>query len=956
MRALTFLLVLTAGCRAENATKNATANATGAATSTLVELDEKKPRRRPKKTAEKTLDQLLEQLFEANSVQSAAAATPAQKKKRRKKAKDLDVSDDSESLEAFVNKLLASDKDDKDDAVSKIFGAGDLAGLEAELSKQARELADLLKPTKTKKNSGFRTVEISTEDLAKLFPSANDQKVQVQLGDGQVFTVDFDGDIQKSILQKSKKNPVPTVAAFLESVSGRQTDNFDFPCSTEPCAGVCIVGSGSRYIDGWYARGPCAGEVCTYIQGDVTLSQFTQPSGTSHWFVSNERNPETPSDDVDYLRTIKAGASQKPPEARSAWGIVDRASTVAHAELTEEEARIIASDWPTRAPFVLRAQRGTVCQDALEKLSGEDVPALLDALLDGSAEGLKRVERALSRLAKPESWKSIAATWLLKVLDDGTLEDILDGADAQYREDVLVLAAVGVAVLTAFLMLALWLGRRVLFENVDRPFFDQRENDDILGVAPTPQIGGEGWASESEDDEPREVTFDPVPRTEWRAVLRRFEGHFVVPVALLLLMILREAAATPSQLTSAFVSAYQKHPRVVVALALNASLRFALSVVALTRHIISWVGADDWRGATKAAGDEALWLMAIALARDLRKGEDGLDESLRDAFLGALVAGAVALVAKLCRARAARLALDEPLEASYAAVYKRVRAHLVLLLCVLLLEGFVVGASVYYFRTMETGAFWRYSLPRKLRAAALCARTVSRTTQVFLHVCCTLIFGKDAMLVSALRRPTREAFALEWRFHARAKPSPRRAVASYYCELWCHCIELVVALAWYGYELIRGALEPTAGSVLFSLYAQHAFGKLRAKVAYHREWLQLNTRAKDERALFVPASEAVVERYDDICVICHDNFEVDGARRLRRTTPIKLPRCAHLLHRGCLEVCLENAHRTLRPLVCPICTAPMRRGEAAPEPVVAPGPDLPVVGDFAAAAPEEEVE
>ena len=99
-------------------------------------------------------------------------------------------------------------------------------------------------------------------------------------------------------------------------------------------------------------------------------------------------------------------------------------------------------------------------------------------------------------LAKPESWKSIAATWLLKVLDDdGTLEDILDGADAQYREDVLVLAAVGVAVLTAFLMLVLWLGRRVLFDNVDRPFFDQRENDDILGVAPTPQIGGDGRRS-----------------------------------------------------------------------------------------------------------------------------------------------------------------------------------------------------------------------------------------------------------------------------------------------------------------------------------------------------------------------------------------------------------------------------------------------------------------------------
>ena len=145
MRALTFLLVLAAGCRAETATKNATANATGAATSTLVELDEKKPRRRPKKTTdEATLDQLLEQLFEANSVTSAAAATPSQKKKRRRKAKELDVSDDSESLEVFVNKLLASDNDEKDDAFSKLFGAGDLAGLEAELSKQARERAELL--------------------------------------------------------------------------------------------------------------------------------------------------------------------------------------------------------------------------------------------------------------------------------------------------------------------------------------------------------------------------------------------------------------------------------------------------------------------------------------------------------------------------------------------------------------------------------------------------------------------------------------------------------------------------------------------------------------------------------------------------------------------------------------------------------------------------------------------
>ena len=73
-------------------------------------------------------------------------------------------------------------------------------------------------------------------------------------------------------------------------------------------------------------------------------------------------------------------------------------------------------------------------------------------------------------------------------------------------------------------------------------------------------------------------------------------------------------------------------------------------------------------------------------------------------------------------------------------------------------------------------------------------------------------------------------------------------------------------------------------------------------------------------------------------------------------------------------MCLANAHRTLRPLVCPICTAPMRRREPEPEEMTPAerlaylrsrgvvvegpepaGPDLPVVGDFAV-APEEEVE
>lgn len=1010
------VLLLIAGCAAENTTTNATDNATGAATSTLVELDAAgpKPRRRPKKpTTEeaddaKTLEQLLARLFEDNTIRATATDTISTKapppKKKRRRPKTLDVTNEDESLDEFVAKLLASDdslEEDLSATLAKLFAGDDLA---EELSRQARELAALLKAAPAKNE--VRTVQVSQADLEKLFPRQEklgdlltftarneERKHRVDQGDALQRFVDagvgeetYDSwiagtlqslvdvafkkesaDLRASLenLRKSQNSQVPVAAALLELVAGTTDgETFDFPCPHgAPCAGACVVGSGSRCVDGWYPYDPVRG----FARGDVTVSRFTQPGGESHWFISNERDPATASDDVDYLRTIKAAAAARPPEARSAWGIVDRASTVAHAQLGEEEARRIAADWPTRAPFVLLAARGAVCANALEKLRGEDVPGLLDGLLDGSKEGAKRVEDALARVSRQplfRPWKELAANWLLKVLDDGTLEDILEDTDAQFREDVLVLAAVGVAIIVTVLAIALWLGRRIVFENVERPFFDAREDrEDTLGVPPAPQIRGEGWASESDEEaEVQEVSFDAPPSVAWWSLVRSFDGHCAVPVALLLAVTLREAASTSSSLASAFLGAYQRRPYVVVALALDACRRLALAGVALTRRIIAAVGAEDWRQATKAAGDEAVWLMAIALARDQR------DESLRDAVCGALLAGTAALLAKLCRAKAARLAADAPLlQPSYAAAYHRVRAHLLLLVCVGVLEGVVVAASVYFFRTRcHVGASWRACLSQKLRAAALCARTVSRTTQVFLHQCCSLLFGRDRMLVAAVYGRW-DAFAATLRRHAATKPNPRRAVASYYCEFSCNSVELVVAMTWYAAELVRGALEPTAGSVLFSLYAQHAFGRLRAKIAYHRDWRAQNARAKDDRALFEPATDDVVTSYDDICVICHDGFEVPtGSRRLTRDTPIQLPRCAHILHRQCLEVCLENAHRTLRPLICPICTAPMRRPDSAPEEAIAPddaapedevAPDLPVVGDFAAAAaPEDELE
>ena len=85
------------------------------------------------------------------------------------------------------------------------------------------------------------------------------------------------------------------------------------------------------------------------------------------------------------------------------------------------------------------------------------------------------------------------------------------------------------------------------------------------------------------------------------------------------------------------------------------------------------------------------------------------------------------------------------------------------------------------------------------------------------------------------------------------------------------CIE--PSWRWRGYELIRGALEPTAGSVAF-LHATAAW-EAAAKVTTPRG-AQLNTRAKDERALFVLASEAVVEGTTTFASSANAT-EVDGA-------------------------------------------------------------------------------
>ena len=207
--------------------------------------------------------------------------------------------------------------------------------------------------------------------------------------------------------------------------------------------------------------------------------------------------------------------------------------------------------------------------------------------------------------------------------------------------------------------------------------------------------------------------------------------------------------------------------------------------------------------------------------------------------------------------------------------------------------------------------------------------------------------GEDADAAAARRK---RAFS-ERRAKISARDDSAFEVASYYVEFVADVAEMAFILAWYAVELISGSLELSAGSMLFSVYAQQAHARLRARFAVHREWAAMR-RDLDARSLFQPASDDTIRTYDDICVICHDDFKVSETKKLRGSTPVKLPRCTHLIHKSCLQVCLKHAHSTFKPMTCPICREPCRRpGPKDPprppprDPDPAPAPDPAPVPD-----------
>ena len=208
-----------------------------------------------------------------------------------------------------------------------------------------------------------------------------------------------------------------------------------------------------------------------------------------------------------------------------------------------------------------------------------------------------------------------------------------------------------------------------------------------------------------------------------------------------------------------------------------------------------------------------------------------------------------------------------------------------------------------------------------MQVVALAARTSKRTTQALGHclalACCEWPPQLVRLCSSANNNNNaRPSSATELRRRRQAF-----AVASYYVEMGMDVLEQGAVVLLYVAGVLLGGLKLSAGSVLISVYAQQTHAQLRAKLRQHAEWRRVR-KALDTRTLFRVAAQEDVTRHDDICCICHDTFAlVSGGgrgggddddqndatqRTLGKDTPVALPRCAHLLHKGCLQLYLDN--------------------------------------------------
>lgn len=725
---------------------------------------------------------------------------------------------------------------------------------------------------------------------------------------------------------------VETIAAALvEALGGGEAEARSFWAlgpdrdHAQIPAGVCVFGSGSSELDGWYSRteynisGAPAFRRSAAPGVDYHVSLFRLSNlGLSHWFLSNLMDLSANNDDVDYLRTIEPTNATLPPQPRSKWGMVESVA-----------ARALVK----KVPFVLAADRGIACK----RVQGAELGHVLDALGEHP----------------PQRYNT---------------------ESEEHKEALLVAASVTMVtglVTLAFVACRRWVRGMLLRRNWVADMEEEErahqlrilneEQDDGLGAPPQPRLGAlvaeleevgeeDGQAEDGEDAylealERREVAGEAKPLWSiglrcataeaaarvlgpWRrwatASIATSVEHYLansvditkpvlVLVCVLLMLIVSRDDFEDVVRASAGVEGSTAVAIAAVALlaAFDLMRRMAIALFKLARFL----GLGELRDQEAAllrklvmeelAAGMALCFVAACetsafswgrgprpARRRRRVASNGNTELLVSVTAGVTTLGAtgIGVLSRLARTRLAHL-VSTP--SSAEDFWSRAFQHARLFGLLGSIQLVVVMVSMSLLRS----AYKNQGLLAALQLVALSARASKRTTQALAHQLALAYFE----LPNALRRVASRCRALIFGAAAeRRRPRRHRVrynaafgLATYYIEHVTDVCELSLILFWYAIELVSGTSSSlTTGSVLFSVLAQQAHSRLRARMAFHNRWLKARA-ALQTNSLFKLATQSDVDQYDDVCVVCMDDLVLPSHEKSK--LPVKLP-CGESLH------------------------------------------------------------
>ena len=127
-------------------------------------------------------------------------------------------------------------------------------------------------------------------------------------------------------------------------------------------------------------------------------------------------------------------------------------------------------------------------------------------------------------------------------------------------------------------------------------------------------------------------------------------------------------------------------------------------------------------------------------------------------------------------------------------------------------------------------------------------------------------------------------------------------------------VETLGVAVLFSLHLYNGSLSFSVSDSLYALWVKACVIQTAKKISKHLHWIKV---WRELESTYRTATPEEVASVSDICVVCHDNF--DAAAANGPNTPVLLPKCEHMFHRGCFQSFLESATEGHLELKCPIC-------------------------------------